>query len=106
MNPWLAFLLGGLLACVCIGSSCGYLFAVATQTKERTLALAAALLRGMTQGLEEHCLVFEVKGNTVLLPIAEIASAVERGQFASPDPVERRQEQETDLPPIPTELRH
>lgn len=102
MSPWLAGILGFLLACVGIGSFCGYLFAVATATKERTLALAAAMLRGMTHGVESLCLTFEVNGSSVLLPIGEVATAIERCQFVAPPAPPAAIEP----PPLPSEVRH
>ena len=82
MNPWVAFLVGGVAASACIGVSTGVLLSVASSTPRMACASLAVLLRGFARKVDDLSIVLEVDGQNLFVPFERLATAIENAEVA------------------------
>lgn len=83
MNPWLSFLLGGVATCLCIGATVGWALAVIANDDKLSLTAIATVLRSFAKRFTELHVVVQVGEIRVLVPLQQIATAIERAEMVS-----------------------
>jgi len=86
MNPWLSFIIGGLVASVLIGGTGGWMFALLTRTPQMALVATATILRAFSSYAPQlRIVVVAAEGDRVTVDFEQIASAIEHASPESPE---------------------